>query len=1130
MRIYRHRFLKKLAHTAGFALLTVISGTAIPDNLVLPNPSLSPPWSDVTHLLDVTQAPSKNCVGCSGSPIPAGATLIDTSGDGNYLLFSSRDPNVIAGEQSLPGVNNLYWMDISKGPENAVIRLVTHFAGSTTASAGYFGIANGLVPLTFEPQTADLSGDGQSVVFDSRINAHSYDATVPAANDMPSIERDRYGEIVLDNATSDVFVWHANSADPTNNIAAVDLLNSAGKQVALNLKQALNAVFSVDSVPPPDITKPVVLGVFVTTPRYLSLRSLMQRGLYDALANFIEVVTEVAANQGISEDGKTVLYQSDLPAQWIDRKNPNIKDDDILALELTVPLYSLLKMSLDGFVVRDANLTSAGMLDTAGVTQTVTVDVDGNAQGYFNYSTWLQQILTAFPILPPMFFEAEFLQLSADGNRVAFSSRQTGSRLINGVVDSDFSQDVYLFDIALNTNILVSRNLDNPMKTAGSIQASFFDFINAWINGVPFAYELMDSANLSLNRDASVVAIQSSAKDLIAGFIDNNVEARPAALRWNTFSNAFFEYFGPLDLYSVALGSGPTPTSKTTLINTPNGVANTNLSATLYGLSSDGKVAYFETAGNNFYKVPFSDPHYNPTFAAGLLDANVILGGFNNMWRRGLNTGTIDLVTRSYIKDVTANKGGVPSPTVPGARDILSTVSDSGRFVLFDNPSNNLADGINDPSFKGGVYLRDTEVEITTLMSTKATGNVPSIGLFLQTSLGSANDQSGLVRVFMGGSNAEDMQTQYSNDQIDNGLTPHFYSEDYPKLVKASSAENPALISVSGENYNYSIIDFKRGGIVIKTSPTPEFAKPNARGAEVATGDINGDGVVDYLYGSPATLPPQVVVIDGANGAVILNQMLPQKSFDKSGVYVAAGDIDTDGYADVAVSYGDGVGQTAIEIYSGRRGFNLLKHRLAGQGAGKNDIAIGNTEGDLTPEIIVGSGITKPYPNQINIFKVTSNPAWTASANDYSIEPFLMTASTEFRVSNLRAKTGGVYVSASDMDGDGYDEIIAGASNAPLFTAYQRNPISGNYEVALEAHNASADVPGDRAYANGVRVTSRPGLIITGSGRGGSQVRIYSFARLKNPQPGVSPIVQQFKPSQTNRYGKGKAVAGLNVG
>lgn len=1122
--------MRRVAQTCVVAAFTAICGTAISDNLVLTNPNNLSSWSDVTHLLDVTQAPSQKCGGCTGSPIPAGATLIDTSGDGNYLLFSSLDPNVIPGEQNLPGVNNLYWMDITKGPENAVIRLVTHFAGSTTASAGYFGIAKGLVPLTFEPQTADLSGDGQTVVFDSRINANAYDATVPAANDMPSIERDRYGELVLDNATSDVFVWHASAPDPSNNIAAVDLLNTSGKKVALSLKQALNALFSSDQVPPPDITKPVVLGVFITTPRYLSLKSLIQRGLIDPLLNFIEVVTEAATNQGLSENGKTVLYQSDLPAQWIDRKNPNIKDDDIMALELTVPLFNLLKMSLDGFVVRDTNLPNAAAIDNTNLTQTVTLDVDGNAQGYFNYSAYLQQLITAFPIMPPMFFEAEFLQLSADGNRVAFASRQTASRLISGVTDSDFSQDVFLFDIALNGNILVSRNLDNPQRTAGSTQAPFQDFISAWFNGVPYAYELMDSANLSLNSDGTVVAIQSSAKDLIAGFIDNNVEARPAALRWNTFSNAFFEHFGPLDLYSVALGSGLTPTSKTTLINTPNGVANTNLSATLYGLSSDGKVAYFETAGNNFYKVPFNDPHYNPTFAAGLLDTNVMLGGFNNLWKRDINDGTISLVTQSYAKGVTANKGSVPTPTAPGSRDILSTVSDSGRFVLFDNSSNNLAEGINDPAFKGGVFLRDTELGVTTLMSTKATGNAPSIGLFLQTSLGSANDQSGLVRVFMGGTNAEDMQTQYANDQIDNGLTPHFYSVDYPRLVKASSGENPALISVSGENYNYSIIDFKRGGLTIKTSPTPEFVKPNSRGAQVGTGDVNGDGVADYLYGSPANHAPQVVVIDGANGSVILNQMLRQRSFLNSGVFVTAGDLDGDGYADVAVSYGNGINQSAIEVYSGRRGFNLLKHQLSGQGAGKNDIAIGNVEGDARPEIIVGSRVSSAHPNQINIFKVVENPLWNAGANDYSIEPLLAAPSFEFRASELKPRKGGVYIATSDMDGDGYDEIVAGSANGPYFTVYQRNPLTGLYSIALDVHNASADIQGDSAYANGVRVAARPGLIITGSGRGGSEVRIYSFARLKNPQLGLNPIVQQFKPSQTNRWGKGRAVAGLNVG
>jgi hypothetical protein len=98
-------------------------------------------------------------------PIPAGATLVDVSDSGQFVLYSSTDTNVIAGQQTIPSLNpDLFWLDTKTGET----RLVTHRAGSEVQSAGYAGLETatytpgyGLWPM-FQPQTADLSGDGQT--------------------------------------------------------------------------------------------------------------------------------------------------------------------------------------------------------------------------------------------------------------------------------------------------------------------------------------------------------------------------------------------------------------------------------------------------------------------------------------------------------------------------------------------------------------------------------------------------------------------------------------------------------------------------------------------------------------------------------------------------------------------------------------------------------------------------------------------------------------------------------------------------------------------------------------------------------------------------------------------------------
>ena len=174
-------------------------------------------------------------------PIPAGATLIDVSDSGQQVLFSSPDPKIVPGQQTVPflpgALGNLFWMDLSGGTSAPVIRLVTHIAGSTTISAGYTGIGMGIAD-PFVAGTADLSGDGQTVLFDSWINAHTFDATVPAENDQPSNARvvitlfpgqPPQTVTVEGGGSIDVFVWHASAADPAHNLTAISLLNAVGK-------------------------------------------------------------------------------------------------------------------------------------------------------------------------------------------------------------------------------------------------------------------------------------------------------------------------------------------------------------------------------------------------------------------------------------------------------------------------------------------------------------------------------------------------------------------------------------------------------------------------------------------------------------------------------------------------------------------------------------------------------------------------------------------------------------------------------------------------------------------------------------------------------------------------------------
>ena len=317
-------------------------------------------------------------------PIPAGATLIDVSDSGQQLIFSSPDPNIVAGQQTVPflegAVGNLFWMDLSAGTSEPVIRLVTHIAGSTIISAGYTGIGTGLID-PFVPGTADLSGDGQTVVFDSWINAHTFDATVPMENDQPSNARvvvtlfpgQTAQTLTVDDFGSvDVFAWHASAADPARNLTAVSLLNAVGKQGAI--EQAVQY-----GLPLPDATKPMMTGVFPEQPPLG----------YDPQFQMLEPTASTTTNHGLSDDGGRILYATNVPAPWLDTVNtsPVIADD-------IDPLVGQ-GWSVDGFVVEGAQAVSAAALEASGRTLTATKYDDAGSPralgSYENQIPWGQQ-------------------------------------------------------------------------------------------------------------------------------------------------------------------------------------------------------------------------------------------------------------------------------------------------------------------------------------------------------------------------------------------------------------------------------------------------------------------------------------------------------------------------------------------------------------------------------------------------------------------------------------------------------------------------------------------------------------------------------------------------------------------
>jgi large repetitive protein len=136
-------------------------------------------------------------------------------------------------------------------------------------------------------------------------------------------------------------------------------------------------------------------------------------------------------------------------------------------------------------------------------------------------------------------------------------------------------------------------------------------------------------------------------------------------------------------------------------------------------------------------------------------------------------------------------------------------------------------------------------------------------------------------------------------------------------------------------------------------------------GARSAISDINGDGTGDLIVAAGFGGGPRVAVFDG-------NSLLrtPQKLFGdffafetalRNGVYLAAGDVNFDGFADLIAGGGPG-GGPRVQVFDGKQLLNNQQLSLANFFAGdvndRNGIrpSVKNLDGDPKADLVVASG------------------------------------------------------------------------------------------------------------------------------------------------------------------------------
>ena len=266
-------------------------------------------------------------------------------------------------------------------------------------------------------------------------------------------------------------------------------------------------------------------------------------------------------------------------------------------------------------------------------------------------------------------------------------------------------------------------------------------------------------------------------------------------------------------------------------------------------------------------------------------------------------------------------------------------------------------------------------------------------------------------------------------------------------------------------------------------SVTP-FGSDFTGGVRTASADFNGDGVADLVVGTGPGRATRVIVYDGVTQAVLFD-VAPFESGFTGGVYVAAGDLDGDGKADLAVSPDEG-GGPRVRVFGGGSKFAQIADFFGIDDTnfrGGARVAIADISGDGRADLVVAAGFGGGP--RVAAFSGTS-----LSGGVFTSKPFPDFFAFENSLRN------GAFVTAGDLDGDGFAELIAGGGpgGGPRVTAF-----SGKGLLANQQNPVANFFAGDVNSRGGVRLAvknldgdNRADLVVGAGSGAGSRVTAYA--------------------------------------
>jgi uncharacterized delta-60 repeat protein len=340
-----------------------------------------------------------------------------------------------------------------------------------------------------------------------------------------------------------------------------------------------------------------------------------------------------------------------------------------------------------------------------------------------------------------------------------------------------------------------------------------------------------------------------------------------------------------------------------------------------------------------------------------------------------------------------------------------------------------------------------------------------------------------------------------------NNLLPLPTSPVVARLLSDLSV-SPSSVLVGGRPDGTAVVLTPLGGVYQPANTVAFF--PGFSGAvRTAVADVNGDGVLDVIGGAGPGGGPRVVVIDGKTGTRLADFFAFESTFT-GGIFVAAGDINGDGKADLVVTADRG-GGPVVAVYDGAKlaaGLNEKAQIARFYGIddpnfrGGTRAAVGDVNGDGKADLLISAGFGGG-PREA----LYDGAGLTAVGTPPKLVPDFFAFEDSVR--------NGAYVALGDLNGDGKADLIfgGGPGGAPRVRVFDGAKLlaAGSFQNLDQIPQAQlADFfASDASSRGGIRLAvgtvNGTKALLTGSGeKEAAQVSIFTAPTLfgsVNPSP-----------------------------